>query len=183
MGRRLLLKRINPLLSTFWKSRAHAVLAFLSKRYSTLQGRSPTRYSPVRHWASIATNSVRLACIRHTANVHPEPGSNSPLKFITLRCFHFTEKIINEACSNYLPISYLSCIFPITFQLLRFWLSRDRILTDSFSAVKPFFQTKAPALILCRQLATRSYLDPSYSVFKHHASGAISECSTLEQLV
>ncbi len=32
-------------------------------------------YSPVCH-ASIAT-SIRLACLRHTASVHPEPGSNS----------------------------------------------------------------------------------------------------------
>ena len=25
---------------------------------------------------------VRLACIRHAASVHPEPGSNSQIKFI-----------------------------------------------------------------------------------------------------
>ncbi len=25
--------------------------------------------------------AVRLACIKHTASVHPEPGSNSPLDF------------------------------------------------------------------------------------------------------
>ena len=25
---------------------------------------------------------VRLACLRHAASVHPEPGSNSPKKFI-----------------------------------------------------------------------------------------------------
>ena len=34
-------------------------------------------YSPVRH--SIPKYCVRLACIRHAASVHPEPGSNSPL--------------------------------------------------------------------------------------------------------
>ena len=28
--------------------------------------------------------SVRLACIRHAASVHPEPGSNSPQKLLTL---------------------------------------------------------------------------------------------------
>ena len=27
---------------------------------------------------------VRLACIRHAASVHPEPGSNSPQKIFTL---------------------------------------------------------------------------------------------------
>ena len=25
--------------------------------------------------------SVRLACVRHAASVHPEPGSNSPFDF------------------------------------------------------------------------------------------------------
>ena len=25
--------------------------------------------------------AVRLACVRHAANVHPEPGSNSPFDF------------------------------------------------------------------------------------------------------
>ena len=25
---------------------------------------------------------VRLACVRHAASVRPEPGSNSPIKFI-----------------------------------------------------------------------------------------------------
>ena len=35
-------------------------------------------YSPVRH-SSIAAR-VRLACIRHAASVHPEPGSNSLIK-------------------------------------------------------------------------------------------------------
>jgi hypothetical protein len=33
----------------------------------------------VRH-SNIAI-AVRLACVRHAANVHPEPGSNSPFDF------------------------------------------------------------------------------------------------------
>ena len=37
-------------------------------------------YSPVRH--SYPKICVRLACIRHAASVHPEPGSNSPLSSI-----------------------------------------------------------------------------------------------------
>ena len=28
--------------------------------------------------APLTRRSVRLACVRHAANVHPEPGSNSP---------------------------------------------------------------------------------------------------------
>ena len=35
-----------------------------------------TRYSPVRHYCISTT--VRLACVKQTASVHPEPGSNSP---------------------------------------------------------------------------------------------------------
>ena len=49
-------------------------------------GRLPTCYSPVRH--SMPKHCVRLACIRHAASVHPEPGSNSPLSFSIFRQFH-----------------------------------------------------------------------------------------------
>ena len=54
---------------------SHAVLPFLSERYSPQRGRFPTRYSPVCH-APIAGH-IRLACVRHAASVHSEPGSNS----------------------------------------------------------------------------------------------------------
>jgi hypothetical protein len=30
---------------------------------------------------------VRLACIRHAASVHPEPGSNSRIYFLSFRFF------------------------------------------------------------------------------------------------
>jgi hypothetical protein len=55
--------------------RSHAVLPLLSERYSPQRGRFPTRYSPVCH-ASLAGH-IRLACVRHAASVHSEPGSNS----------------------------------------------------------------------------------------------------------
>ena len=55
--------------------------SFLGLSPST--GQIPTCYSPVRHSPSIciATNhaAVRLACVKHTASVQSEPGSNSPL--------------------------------------------------------------------------------------------------------
>ena len=63
---------------------SYAVLAVISDCYPPVQGRLPTRYSPVRH--SVLPSSlrrvpkkvfVRLACVRHAASVHPEPGSNS----------------------------------------------------------------------------------------------------------
>ena len=63
---------------------AYAVLAAISNCYPPVWGRLPTRYSPVRH--SVAKDFirricpkcfVRLACVKHAASVHPEPGSNS----------------------------------------------------------------------------------------------------------
>ena len=41
-----------------------------------------TCYSPVRHSCTPKSLTVRLACVKHAASVRPEPGSNSPLKFI-----------------------------------------------------------------------------------------------------
>ena len=38
------------------------------------------RSSPVCHWIGLAASPVRLACLRYTASIHPEPGSNSQLK-------------------------------------------------------------------------------------------------------
>jgi hypothetical protein len=74
MGRSPLFKRINPFLPVTYSPGAYPVLAPLSGRYSELEGRLATCYSPVRHSLAI----VRLACVKHAASVHPEPGSNSP---------------------------------------------------------------------------------------------------------
>ena len=63
----------------------HAVLASLSERYPPLEGRSPTRYSPVRHSTQDRSPfRVRLACVRHAASVDSEPGSNSQVKRFVL---------------------------------------------------------------------------------------------------
>ena len=64
-------------------TRCHPVLARLSAGYPRFEGRLPTRYSPVRHF-TIPEQArgvlVRLACVKHAASVHSEPGSNSPVK-------------------------------------------------------------------------------------------------------
>ena len=65
---------------------AYAVLAAVSSSYPPHRGRLLMSYSPVRH--SMPKHCVRLACIRHAASVHPEPGSNSPLSFSIFRQFH-----------------------------------------------------------------------------------------------
>ncbi len=61
----------------------HTVLAPISQSYPLLRGRLLMRYSPVRHYPFPKKRTVRLACIKHTASVYPEPGSNSP-KILTL---------------------------------------------------------------------------------------------------
>jgi hypothetical protein len=75
--------RSPALISTCPKAECHAVLAFLSERYPPLEGRSPTRYSPVCHSTQGRSPfRVRLACIRHAASVDSEPGSNSHVKVV-----------------------------------------------------------------------------------------------------
>ena len=62
----------------------YAVLASVSGRYSPLEGRLLTCYSPVRHFMHSPKGAliVRLACLRHAASVDSEPGSNSRYKFV-----------------------------------------------------------------------------------------------------
>ena len=61
--------------------RCYAVLASVSRCYSTLEGRLVTCYSPGRHFTwGLLPFLVRLACVRHAASVDSEPGSNSRLK-------------------------------------------------------------------------------------------------------
>jgi hypothetical protein len=48
-------------------------------RVSFTKGEILTRYSPVCHSTRFRRNFlVRLACVKHAASVHSEPGSNSP---------------------------------------------------------------------------------------------------------
>ena len=80
---------------------AYAVLAVVSNCYPPVWGRLPTRYSPVRH--SVTKSSfrgnlikcfVRLACVKHAASVHPEPGSNSHVKKFSCPVINW----LNQTC-------------------------------------------------------------------------------------
>ena len=76
IGRRLFPKRINPLIR-----RSYAALATLSGSYSSLWGtflRVTQPFAARRQSEDRA--AARLACVRHSASIHPEPGSNSPNK-------------------------------------------------------------------------------------------------------
>src|ERR1043166_5074164 len=73
-------------MSVYPNTGCHAVLALLSEGYPPLEGRSPTRYSPVCHSThGLLHFRVRLACVRHAASVDSEPGSNSQVKFACFR--------------------------------------------------------------------------------------------------
>ncbi len=96
-------------------------------------GRFPTCYSPVRHcirryrstrwagslrvthpFATVSEDTVRLACIRHAASVHPEPGSNSPFEIdskLSL-CFmlnDFSKGELTAAFQRRKQLLYLVC--------------------------------------------------------------------------
>ena len=83
---------------------AHAVLATVSSRYSSIPGRLPTCYSPVRHFTrSRSPFHVRLACVRHAASVQSEPESNSPVeKYLIQRNSRFS----NRTQSSIFPTRY-----------------------------------------------------------------------------
>ena len=85
IGREPLSKRRNICRSKDALRPGYRVLAPVSRRYPRLRGRLFTCYSPVRRpvtpGASSQSPIARLACIKHAASVHPEPGSNPPSKF------------------------------------------------------------------------------------------------------
>ena len=58
-------------------------------------------------------NSVRLACVRHAASVHPEPGSNSQLKVFVLNPDqHLVDPIrLSDLISDDLLLGLLSLVF------------------------------------------------------------------------
>ena len=65
------------------RMKEYGVLAAVSNCYPPPRGTLAIHYSPVRHLDCIQQARpflVRLACVKHAASVHSEPGSNSPLK-------------------------------------------------------------------------------------------------------
>ena len=96
---------------------AYAVLAVVSNCYPPVWGRLPTRYSPVRH--SVTKSSfrrnqikcfVRLACVKHAASVHPEPGSNSHVKKFSCPVINWLNQINLIYCFKVVSLSKRSCV-------------------------------------------------------------------------
>ena len=92
---------------------------------------------------------VRLACIRHAASVHPEPGSNSPQKITLASVVYFTEFTGST-----------KMLFPITLQLLRclpfertiFYLLYNhlsRFYTDQNTDAVSFASVHQAAKLIC----------------------------------
>ena len=80
MARVAILTRIASLANSPMRDTLrYGALIHVSTGYSPGKGRFHTRYAPVRHSRGPKPPTVRLACIRPAASVHPEPGSNSPL--------------------------------------------------------------------------------------------------------
>ena len=99
-----------------------------------------TRYAPVRHSQSPEGDfTVRLACIRPAASVHPEPGSNSSL-YYCLSCF-FSESRVPPRCS-------LWCSF-----LKRFLASRRFAAALVLCWPQTFNELSAPPSLLSTPLS------------------------------
>ena len=106
---------------------AYAVLAEISLCYPPVYGRLPTRYSPVRHSVSRSSirklpssRFVRLACVKHAASVHPEPGSNSQIKVFSRQDQH----LANLSClllGLFHKIYFMNFQGYVTVQLSRFF--------------------------------------------------------------
>ncbi len=73
------LQAMGPKIPTFhyptYVEQLYAVLIPFSRAYSPLEGKLPTRYSPVRQFNNTRRCVLpRLACVKHAASVRPEPG-------------------------------------------------------------------------------------------------------------
>ena len=96
---------------------------------------------------TVLLQSVRLACIRHAASVHPEPGSNSPfdltliytlssvilLKFIDVVLFLFVSQRTTRALSALANALIYNAIFREALQVffslfLKFFTEKNMLL-------------------------------------------------------
>ena len=173
---------------------AYAVLAVISNCYPPVWGRLSTRYSPVRR--SVSPRSIRklhldcfarLACVKHAASVHPEPGSNSHVKKLIpgpdyLAWLIYPKPSLLGFCSEFSQIqrSKPDLLFPefsgfyilFNLQLSRFsfccqtcLLQRLFIITGCLSFVNNFFNLFFCFFRnICRSLKREDYISKSQTV-------------------
>jgi hypothetical protein len=94
--------------SSFNDCSSYKGLPIVSKGYTFPFGRFLRVTHPSATHRIIADLSVRLACVKHTASVHPEPGSNSQKKH---KCFSV---LLNLSSILLLHISQIQYCPPLT---------------------------------------------------------------------
>jgi hypothetical protein len=88
----------------------YLVLSDVSICYPSLRGKFFTRYSPVRHDTFYRSRSShRLACVKHSVSVHPEPGSNSSFN----SCYFLLHLILYPFLTSLLLLLMFSLSSPI----------------------------------------------------------------------
>ena len=125
----------------------YLVLSDVSICYPSLRGKFFTRYSPVRHDTFYRSRSShRLACVKHSVSVHPEPGSNSSFNLFTPLIFFL--KLFDRNCITLFLFSsfwfaflliLLFCFYcPFVMQNL-FRIDKNYITTLYYSLSTTFF--------------------------------------------
>ena len=131
--------------------RDHGGLSGVSTGYPPQGGWLHTRYAPVRHSRPPEGGlTVRLACIRPAASVHPEPGSNSSLYYCLASLFYSESRVpppAHPCAAMFLhrflfPASLKGCLcWPQTFkELFRnlSLLSTPHFFRKRIAKVRPF---------------------------------------------
>ena len=133
---------------------AYAVLAAVSSSYPPHRGRLLMYYSPVRH--SMPKHCVRLACIRHAASVHPEPGSNSPLSFSIFRQFHvFLTLLVSFFSIDVFTVQFSMSLCPL--------VECSSIIPSILYLCKSFFYFFSFFLFIVRQRKHYKFNFPFYN--------------------
>ena len=100
--------------------------------------------------AALSEEIARLACVRHAASVHPEPGSNSQNKIsllYPLRCYLKISGMVCMAFELFVRTKYICCsVFKVHLKLSFYFLfscplSRTSIIISAFTFnVNTFFK-------------------------------------------
>ena len=81
--------------------------------------------SPLK--ASLSRCFVRLACVKHAASVHPEPGSNSLNKFVT----QMSQLLLSSSLSSsvYVVQSFLNVLNVFVLRQLKIYFEIFRVVS------------------------------------------------------
>ena len=109
---------------------------------------SATKIRKIPAEALILNIFVRLACVKHAASVHPEPGSNSYIKVLfPASCLAFLRFFRNRQTLVFFrlpPVELtMGCVFLSIVQFSRIrsaFSAAKSILSDVISLVKHFFR-------------------------------------------